>query len=137
MEQRKYKTRQMDEILRFFMENSDTCFSARDIVERVEAGEATVFRTLAILVRENRIRKFSAGNGKGECAHYQYNESEECLNHIHLKCEECGRLIHMDCSFMDEITSHFSREHGFLVDCGKTVIYGLCEECSEKRDDLG
>ena len=132
MTQRIYKTRQRDEILRFLMENEDSCFSAREISERVTAGEATVFRTLAVLVRENRIRKFSAGSGKGECSYYQYNASEACSMHIHLKCEDCGKLIHMDCDFMNEITRHFSKDHSFTVDCGKTVIYGYCDDCAKK-----
>lgn len=131
MTQRIYKTKQRDEILRFLMENEDACFSAREISERVTAGEATVFRTLAVLVRENRIRRFSAGSGKGECSYYQYNASEACAVHIHLKCEDCGRLIHMDCDFMDEIIRHFCNDHSFFVDCGKTVIYGRCEDCNK------
>jgi len=133
MNQKTYKTKQRDEILRFLMENKDSCYSAREITEQVSAGEATVFRTLAVLVRENRIRKFSAGgSGRGECSYYQYQEGEACRSHIHLKCEDCGRLIHMDCDFMKEITRHFSKDHGFFVDCGKTVIYGRCTECMDK-----
>ncbi len=131
---KQYKTKQRDEILRFLMENDDVCFSAKEITDRVSAGEATVFRTLAVLVRENRVRKFTVGSGRGECAHYQYNNSEECALHIHLKCESCGRLIHMDCSFMDEIRRHFKEDHNFVVDCGKTVIYGLCEDCRASQE---
>ena len=39
----------------------------------------------------------------------------------------------MDCSFMTDILSHFSEHHGFTVDCGKTVIYGICENCAEEE----
>lgn len=130
MSQRIYKTKQRDEILQFLAEHRDTCFSAKDITERVTAGEATVFRTLAVLVRENKIRKFT-GAGRGEGAYYQYSESESCSMHIHLKCEDCGRLIHMDCSFMDEMIRHFCSDHNFFVDCGKTVIYGRCDDCNK------
>ncbi len=133
MSQRIYKTKQRDEILHFLMEHKDSCFSAKEITEGVTAGEATVFRTLAVLVRENRIRKFSqGGSGRGECSYYQYNADETCAMHIHLKCEDCGKLLHMDCNFMDEITSHFSKDHGFFVDCGRTVIYGRCTDCMSK-----
>ncbi len=133
MNQKTYKTKQRDEILRFLMENKDCCYSAREISDQVSAGDATVFRTLAVLVRENRIRKFSrGGNGRGECSYYQYQGAEACASHIHLKCEDCGRLIHMDCDFMNEISRHFSKDHGFFVDCGKTVIYGRCTECMDK-----
>ena len=43
---KKYKTKQRDEILRFFEENQGECFSAREVAKKVEAGEATVFRTI-------------------------------------------------------------------------------------------
>lgn len=133
MSQRIYKTKQRDEILCFLMENKDCCFSAREISEHVTAGEATVFRTLAVLVRENRIRKFSrGGSGRGECSYYQYQTADACTSHIHLKCEDCGKLLHMDCDFMNEISRHFSKDHGFFMDCGKTVIYGRCTDCMNK-----
>ncbi|MGN1345826.1 MAG: Fur family transcriptional regulator [Eubacteriales bacterium] len=125
-----YKTKQRDEILRFFMDHEDACFSARDIIAHVTAGEATVFRTLAALTKEGKLKKFTGGSGRGDCAYYQFNSSEECTSHIHLKCSGCGKLIHMDCTFMEEILTHLKREHAFSVDCGKTVIYGICGDCS-------
>lgn len=130
MAEKSYKTKQRDEILRFFMDHEDECFSAKDIIGKVEAGEATVFRTLTALTKEGRIKRFTGGSGRGERAYYQFNSSEECASHIHLKCIRCGRLIHMNCGFMEEILDHFKREHDFTVDCGKTVIYGLCGDCS-------
>ena len=40
----------------------------------------------------------------------------------------------MDCSFMETILSHFIDEHGFAVDCGRTVIYGVCASCRERKE---
>lgn len=122
-----YKTRQRDEILRFFTEHKDRCFSARDLIGQVDAGEATVFRALSTLTNEGKLKKFTGGSG--ESAYYQFNAAE-CALHIHLKCRECGKLIHMDCAFMEEILKHFRNEHAFTVDCGQTVIYGLCGDCT-------
>lgn len=122
-----YKTKQRDEILRFFTEHRDRCFSARDLIGQVDAGEATIFRALSTLTNEGKLKKFNGGSG--ESAYYQFNASE-CALHIHLKCRGCGRLIHMDCAFMKEILEHFRNEHAFTVDCGQTVIYGLCGGCT-------
>ncbi len=122
-----YRTRQRDGILRFFTENPDRCFTARDLVGQVDAGEATIFRTLSTLTEEGKLKKFTGGSG--ESAYYQFNASE-CALHIHLKCRGCGKLIHMDCAFMREILAHFKNEHAFTVDCGQTVIYGLCGDCT-------
>lgn len=124
-----YKTRQRDEILRFFIEHADECYSAKDVYEQVNAGEATVFRTLTALTQEGVLKKFTGNGGRGERAYYQYNNENTCSDHIHLKCEKCGRLIHMDCTFIRELIHHFCSEHGFTMDCGKTVIYGLCQDC--------
>ena len=57
------------------------------------------------------------------------NESESCHYHFHLKCLRCGQLIHMDCRLMKEMQKHIETDHGFLVDSGKSVLYGLCPKC--------
>ena len=122
-----YKTKQRDEILRFFMEHPDGCYSAKDVYGQVNAGEATVFRTLNALAQEGILNKFTGEIG--ERAYYQYSVETACTGHIHMKCQQCGKLIHMDCTFIRELMHHFCSEHGFTMDCGKTVIYGLCKDC--------
>jgi len=122
-----YKTKQRDEILRFFMEHPDGCYSAKDVYGQVNAGEATVFRTLNALAQEGILNKFTGETG--ERAYYQYSGETACTGHIHMKCRQCGKLIHMDCTFIRELMHHFCSEHGFTMDCGKTVIYGLCKDC--------
>ena len=126
-----YRTRQRDGILRFFTEHPDRCFTARDLVGQVDAGEATIFRTLAALTEEGKLKKFTGGSG--ESAYYQFNNAG-CDLHLHLKCRGCGKLFHMDCAFMQEILAHFRNEHGFSVDCGQTVIYGLCGDCTGQKN---
>ena len=132
MAETKYRTKQRDEILRFFMDNEDKCFTAREVCVHVTAGEATVFRTISSLVDEGKLKRYTGGRGEG--AYYQLSTCT-ADDHIHLKCEKCGQLIHMDCSFMADILGHFSEHHGFTVDCGKTVIYGLCEKCAEGKNE--
>ena len=128
-----YKTRQRDAVLRFFEEHADRCFSVREVCGQVNAGEATVFRTVTALTEAGLLKKFTSGGGRGECASYQYADCPDRPEHIHLKCERCGVLLHMDCSFMEEVLAHFLEAHGFSVDCGRTVIYGLCETCRNEE----
>ena len=132
MAETKYRTKQRDEILRFFMDNEDKCFTARDVCTRVKAGEATVFRTISSLVDDGKLKRYTGGRGEG--AYYQLSTCSSG-DHIHLKCSHCGCLIHMDCSFMADILAHFKEHHGFTVDCERTVIYGLCEKCAEAKKD--
>ena len=129
-----YRTKQRDEILRFFMDHADRCCSVKEVSGQVDAGEATVFRAVTALTESGMLRKFTVGTGRGECAFYQYAACGNRPEHIHLKCERCGALFHMDCAFMETILSHFRDEHAFTVDCGKTVIYGLCRTCREAGD---
>ncbi|MBE6627146.1 MAG: transcriptional repressor [Ruminococcaceae bacterium] len=127
MSETRYKTRQRDEILAFFADHKDECFTAKEVCGRVSAGEATVFRTIAKLTDEGLINRFVSGSR--ECAHYQYNGCTH-TDHIHLKCNKCGELIHLDCEFVGKLLSHFMDEHSFTVDSGKTVIYGCCKNCA-------
>lgn len=130
MSEIRYKTKQRDEILSFFAENRDKCFTAKDVCSNVKAGEATVFRTIAKLTEEGLLNRFTSGSGR-ECSYYQYNGCCHSADHIHLKCNKCGKLIHMDCEFIGKLLSHFMEEHSFTVDSGKTVIYGCCKSCTE------
>lgn len=130
-----YRTKQRGEIMRFLSEHPDECFSAKELIGQVGAGEATVFRTLSALAKEGLIQKFTGEGTKNGCAYYKYKASEECGRHLHLKCLSCGRLLHADCDFMKEMTEHFESEHSFRLDSGRTVIYGLCKECSCRKDE--
>ena len=127
MPETKYRTKQRDEILRFFMDNEDKCFTARDVCARVKAGEATVFRTISSLVDDGRLKRYTGGRGEG--AYYQLSTCSSG-DHIHLKCSKCGRLIHMDCEKMTAVKAHILKEHDFIIG-GELVINGICVACSK------
>ena len=95
-------------------------------------GEATVYRTLTKLANQGVLKRFT-GDGSGAC--YQLMDEQKCCSHFHLKCDRCQRLIHMDCGFMKEMQQHIEKEHGFAVDVGRTVIYGLCDRCQKELDE--
>ncbi len=130
-----YRTKQRDEILRFFQDHADECYTAREVGRLVSAGEATVFRTLTALTESGLLKRFSSG--RGGSATYQFTECASPGEHIHLKCENCGALLHLDCAFMEEISRHFREEHGFEMDSRQTVIYGLCGNCAGKKKPGG
>ena len=130
MDNKKYNTRQRNELLEFFKNNSDKCFLAKDIIKSasLSVGEATIYRTLSKFVDEGVLKKFVAPGSEG--AYYQYNKcSHDCSSHFHLKCVNCGTLFHVDCSFLSEIDSHIMEHHRFAIDNSKTVFYGVCESC--------
>ena len=131
MDKVSYNTRQRDEIVEFFSRHRGSCFTAKELITsgEVSVGEATVYRTLSKLANQGVLKRYAGDSG----ACYQLSENDECDSHFHLKCERCGTLIHMDCSFMADMKKHIESSHSFTVDTGKTVIYGLCCECSNKR----
>ena len=131
MDRNNYNTKQRDEIVEFFNQHRGKCFTAKELIKSGElsSGEATVYRALSKLTNQGILKRFT----DGDAACYQLNESEACTSHFHLKCEQCGRLIHMDCDFLTDMKRHIENAHGFNVDIGKTVIYGLCGNCTEEK----
>ena len=81
-------------------------------------------------MEEGSIQKYSLGPGDSAC--YAYVENPQCAAHSHCKCEVCGRLIHLDCEELREIRHHLMDHHGFAWNAGKTVFYGICEQCRKE-----
>ncbi len=128
--QSNYKTKQKSLILECVKETSGGHFTADDIADKLDkkgshVGKATVYRHLDRLLSDGVIKKYSLGEGKSAC--YQY-VSAGC-EHFHLKCTVCEKLIHADCEFLDMLSSHVSKDHGFIIDGSRTVFYGKCSEC--------
>ena len=127
-----YRTRAQEELLRFLQATPGrhhTAAEIREYFERQEKpiGTATIYRQLERFVEEGKVRKYILGPGESAC--YAYAEDRQCASHFHCKCEMCGRLIHMDCEELREIQTHLLEQHGFAWDAGKTVFYGICDQC--------
>ena len=136
MDSKSYKTRQRDKLLDFFKENPDKCFLAKDIIknEKIDLGEATIYRSLSKFVSDGILKKFISPDGDG--SYYQYNpKNSQCKKHFHLKCTECGKLFHMDCSFMEKMCNHILESHDFYLDNSKTTLYGICGDCNKKKNE--
>ncbi len=131
-----YKTKQREMILDYMIKNKDIHVTADMIINYFKLhgtpiGKTTVYRNLDKLVADNVVRKFTIDDGVSAC--YQYAaDGSGCMEHYHFKCSECGNLFHVHCDFMNEISEHVYKEHGFVIDSSKTVFYGLCEECRNK-----
>lgn len=132
-----YRTKVGTEILKFLEENKDVAVSAMDISKYLEstkciANITTVYRQLERLVEAKKVIAHSDKDGKKSL--YQYVAGEEdCLSHLHIQCTECAKIIHLDCGESQDFTTHIAKEHGIVLDFSKTVIYGLCADCSKKK----
>jgi len=127
-EHKTYNTKQKEALINFFKQNPEMCFSPADIINNpnLKMGSATVYRLLTKLKNEGIIKSFLLGEKKFVA--YQYNSCG--CEHFHLKCLKCGELIHSECDVIKSMQAHISSEHGFIIDSSKTVLYGICKECT-------
>ena len=127
-----YNTKQGEQVLDVLARSGGAHMTADEICHASGVGRTTVYRQLEKLQALGEVRRFVVDEGKSAC--YQYVvDSGECRNHYHLKCSECGALLHVDCGELDRVTEHLEREHGFMINEGTTVLYGLCGECRKKK----
>ncbi len=131
-----YNTLTRSAIDGIFVGNNDKSYSVADILSKlkemgVDANKTTVYRYVTRLCENNVLLKFVAE--KGEKTLYKYNDKNlGCDNHLHLKCSLCGKIEHLSCSDMEEFKRHIYIEHGFMLNCSSSLLYGLCKKCSKK-----
>ena len=139
-EKGRYHTRQQSELLTYLEATRGKHLTASQIRTHfsengVNMGLATVYRQMDRLVQEGTVRKYILDSGGSACYEYVGNTpAEEHYTHFHCKCERCGRLIHMDCEELEAIQAHLLEHHGFMWNAGKTVFYGVCEQCRAAED---
>lgn len=131
-----YTTKGRTKITELLKNHPDQVLTANDILamleqETIDINLSTVYRYLNKLSEEGIVMKHIAP--KGEKAAFQYiGEVNHCHNHLHLQCRNCGRVIHLDCEFMQQIYGHILNEHNFKLECGNSVLLGLCDQCREE-----
>ncbi len=135
----RYKTKQKDRLLAYLKETAGHHVTAADVCEHFKSeggsiGQSTVYRQLESLVDQGLVNKYIFDAGTPACFEYVGSEnhvSEETC--FHCKCEKCGKLIHLNCEELMSIESHLASRHGFKIDPLRTVLYGLCDECTSSH----
>lgn len=131
----RYNTKQKKVLIDYLINNKNRHLSAGVIAEGVKnegIGKSTVYRQITELCNEGILRRFRGTNGKSVVYQYMDNGGE-CNNHFHLKCTNCGGLEHLDCESIIKLNRHIKEHHGFTVDIGTTIIYGICAKCSSAQ----
>lgn len=141
-EGRKYRTRQRGEILQCVRGQGSRHFTAAEIADALRGsgsavGISTIYRLLDSMVETGEIRRYFIDGSTAACYQLPQEQGmdggEGCRHHFHLKCLTCGRLLHVDCDRIEALTGHIAQQHGFTVDHSKTVLYGECADCTEKK----
>ncbi|MDE7106016.1 MAG: transcriptional repressor [Anaeroplasmataceae bacterium] len=122
-----YQTNHQRIILDFFKQHKDDSFTAHALLDvfQSQINKATIYRKLHMLEENKILRKSYNFNKKS----YEYQYAEDCDNHLHLVCKLCGKIVHLRCEQTNSFVSHLSNHHGFLMDQGSTMIFGVCAGC--------
>ena len=104
--------------------------TASDVYDRVRLhapgiGAATVYRTLALLVREGRALELQLGDGPGSAARYDANTGR----HDHLVCDNCGRAVDVDSPIPADLIAALASATGFRIGSYDLQFRGLCPDC--------
>lgn len=135
-----YRTNSRLRIMDFLKQNSDRVVSAPEIAEHLKTegapvNKTTIYRYLDKLESEGTVIRYADENGK-HATFRLVDSAHHCAEHLHLKCISCGQVFHLDCGFMDEISEHMLKDHGFLIQCKNSVIYGYCAGCRARQLDI-
>lgn len=140
-----YQTGARTQILRHFAQNPDRQFTVDALCEAISTpadgkpiAKSTLYRQLCTLCREGALQRFDGTDPKtGATVRYYQAAGEDgsCAQHFHLKCLCCGELQHLDCDRTEAMLSHLLQAHLFHVDCGRSILYGVCRSCAASRDE--
>jgi len=127
-----YKTKQSEAVLGVLAAAGEA--TAAQIADRlrrakVAVSRPTVYRQLERLVREGRARKYLFDGDA--VARFQYAE-RGARAFSHMRCEICDGMFPLECDEMDHVSQHIREAHAFMVEIGKTILYGKCEKCAKK-----
>lgn len=136
MEKKTYQTEGRRQLMGFFEANPDRQFTVEELCFQLNGdtarGRSSLYRRLGELCREDVLKMFR--NEEEKCNVYQYvGASCDCKEHFHAKCLKCGRIEHLHCGDSSEFAKHLMDGHGFRIDCGQSVLYGVCAVCNAEK----
>ena len=98
---------------------------ASDVRERgASVGQATVYRTLDLLVRSGLVVERDFGEG-----YKRYEPARDEPHHEHLLCTVCGTVTEFRDERLDRMTTLVAEAHGFARLRHRLVIFGVCRDC--------
>ena len=103
--------------------------SAEDLASLLKArganaGTATSYRTLEVMVRSGLVVERDFGEG-----FKRYEAARGSPHHEHLLCTVCGRVTEFRDDRLERMTTLLAEAHDFSRQRHRLVIYGLCGDC--------
>ena len=99
-------------------------FTAEELCRELpQVGRATIYRTLAHLLREGTLCRVLL---EGGTVHYRRGPE---LHHHHLVCQGCGEVQNITGCGVDSFVSGIAEQRGYEVVDHRLEIYGRCLNC--------
>ncbi|AGZ81980.1 Fur family transcriptional regulator [Campylobacter fetus] len=127
-------TKQREILLKTLYNNSDhftpeqLYLYIKDSHPDLNLGIATVYRSLNLLEESGMVTSISFG------AQGKKFELATKPHHDHMICRTCGNIIEFEDPIIEKRQSIISKEHGFKLTGHMMQLYGVCQECSKKKN---
>lgn len=90
---------------------------------------ATAYRILQSMADENLVDVLRTGDGEA-----LYRRCAVGHHHHHLVCRECGKAVEVEAPAVETWAAGLGAKHGFTEVAHTVEVFGLCPECSARRD---
>ncbi len=98
---------------------------ANDVAAEGEnAGTATIYRTLDLLVKSGLVVERDFGEG-----FRRFEPARGIPHHEHMLCTICGRVDEFRDERLERMTTIIAESHGYSRQRHRLVIYGVCADC--------
>ena len=136
MQKSKYSTKQRETLIKYLSLHTDEQLSTYQIANDLQNKEISliaIYRNLSDFEKEGIVKRYIKPDSKE--IYYQYIAPDECKNSIHLTCRICGKSSHMDSNDAEILLLSVKLNKGFTIDKSASVIYGICQQCSEINEE--
>ena len=100
---------------------------ATDVAAQGEnAGTATIYRTLDLLVKSGLVVERDFGEG-----FRRFEPTCGIPHHEHMLCTVCGRVDEFRDERLERMTTIIAESHGYSRQRHRLVIYGVCADCQK------
>lgn len=108
-------------------------FSAEDLGRLVkdkssDIGQATVYRTLKLLVESGLADNVDFGDGVTLYEHAYGHQ-----HHDHLVCVQCGAKVEIFDSAIEDRQEEVADSYGFTLTRHRMYLFGLCPDCRKNK----
>ena len=124
-------TRQRDIIIDIFLSTHEH-LSVEELYLKVRAshpgiGQATVYRTMKLLVEAGLARELIFPDGQTRYEHQLAGE-----HHDHLVCTACSSVIEFEDETIEQPQRDIAKRHGFTLTGHRMQLCGICPACSSR-----